>query len=911
MLTCRNLCLFLLLLTPSFLSAQLPDDFIDEKLPVPFDFPLGIAFDEDGRGFVWEKAGKVFVIDTTGEKVSEPLIDISEEVSNWKDHGLMGFALDRDFLQNGRFYLYYALDLHHHYHFGTPAYHPDTTTTWEATIGRVARYEADPASGFTRLVPGSRKVLLGESLADGIPLTFQFHGLGSIVAGNDGTLLLTCGDGISSKGADTGGDSLGTYASDAIQKGIMTPDQDLGSYRSQYLGSLNGKLMRIDPDNGDGLPSNPFYEPENPRSPASRIWSTGLRNAYRIMVRPESGSHYAADGDPGHVFVGDVGTGGWEELNIVKKGGGNYGWPIMEGPYWTGGFANVEPPQNPLAPNPLYDGGASCAREFFTFRELMEWPRSPGQELPPVNPCNFSLQIPLSPHRSLAVPPDLSWSNSRWNLPIRTVVPGFSVNDNLTGIALSDPASGVEGEEFGGFSSLAGVFYTGSSFPTDYRGKYFGFDHEGWIRVFEFDEESRLISIQPFYDEATNIIHLTLNPRDGSLYLVNMQNEVRRISYGGTPLPVAVIEADRYFGTGDLLVEFDGTNSTAAQTGIREYFWDFGDGDTSTLAKPTHLFLAAGDQPRSYVVSLSVTDSVGTTARAERLVSLNNSPPKVRISSFEDGDRYPLDKTVILELSGEVSDSEHGQEELEYEWQVFLHHNDHFHPEPVSASPLSYALLSPLGCDRDEYWYRVTLAVTDPEGLQSSDSKLVFPACEEPAPMGTDIIAEGFADRIELAWSDDVNEEVAEYEIQRTTDFFHFETLGYVSAGNGVDYGFVDSFPKLGINIYRIKIIDSRRGFSYSNLGSANFPLRPEIRVFPNPASGQITIALDKPEAKALQVELFTPNAVKVLSRTFEIEDIRQSFAEQLPLQYLDNGLYYFRITNGQKEQSGPLLIAK
>ena len=76
------------------LKAQLPEDFYDQKLYDNFTFPTGLTFDEEGRMYVWEKEGKVHIIDANGELLSDPLIDISEEVTNWKDHGLMGFVLD-------------------------------------------------------------------------------------------------------------------------------------------------------------------------------------------------------------------------------------------------------------------------------------------------------------------------------------------------------------------------------------------------------------------------------------------------------------------------------------------------------------------------------------------------------------------------------------------------------------------------------------------------------------------------------------------------------------------------------------------------------------------------------------------------------------------------------------------------
>ena len=46
--------------------------------------------------FVWEKAGRVYIVEN-GVRHSIPLIDIREEVGNWRDFGLIGFALDPDF----------------------------------------------------------------------------------------------------------------------------------------------------------------------------------------------------------------------------------------------------------------------------------------------------------------------------------------------------------------------------------------------------------------------------------------------------------------------------------------------------------------------------------------------------------------------------------------------------------------------------------------------------------------------------------------------------------------------------------------------------------------------------------------------------------------------------------------------
>jgi glucose/arabinose dehydrogenase len=127
---------------------HLPDKFYDQRYLNQFDFPVALVFEENGRMFVAEKGGVVWVVDTNKQVLPVPLIDLSEEVANWKDHGLMSIALDKNFLSNGYFYLLYALDLHHYDYFGTPQYNPDTSVTNYPTIGRLARYQADPATGF-------------------------------------------------------------------------------------------------------------------------------------------------------------------------------------------------------------------------------------------------------------------------------------------------------------------------------------------------------------------------------------------------------------------------------------------------------------------------------------------------------------------------------------------------------------------------------------------------------------------------------------------------------------------------------------------------------------------------------------------------------------------------------------------
>ena len=51
-----------------------------------------------------------------------------------------------------------------------------------------------------------------------------------------------------------------TYYNQALIDGIIRPDENVGAFRSQMLNSHNGKLLRINPENGDGVRSNPFFD---------------------------------------------------------------------------------------------------------------------------------------------------------------------------------------------------------------------------------------------------------------------------------------------------------------------------------------------------------------------------------------------------------------------------------------------------------------------------------------------------------------------------------------------------------------------------------------------------------------------------------------------------------------------------
>lgn len=122
--------------------------------------------------------------------------------------------------------------------------------------------------------------------------TYSNHNGGQLQFGPDGYLYIGTGDG------GGGGDPLGS---------------------GQNVNTLLGKILRIDVNGA--LPY--AIPPSNPLVGApglDEIYAWGVRNPWRFSFDRFTGTPY----------VGDVGQGSWEEVDVLASGG-NHGWNIMEG----------------------------------------------------------------------------------------------------------------------------------------------------------------------------------------------------------------------------------------------------------------------------------------------------------------------------------------------------------------------------------------------------------------------------------------------------------------------------------------------------------------------------------------------------------------------------------------------------
>jgi glucose/arabinose dehydrogenase len=135
--------------------------------------------------------------------------------------------------------------------------------------------------------------------------------------------------------------------------------------RAQALDNPFGKILRVRFD-GTAPADNPFVDGDGPNWDA--IWATGFRN-------PFSFSWSAATG---RLFVADVGEDAWEEIDDVTRGG-NYGWPVREGPCARGSSTDCAAARGFAQPLFAYEHPDGCA---VTGADVYEPPSSAAHPFP-------------------------------------------------------------------------------------------------------------------------------------------------------------------------------------------------------------------------------------------------------------------------------------------------------------------------------------------------------------------------------------------------------------------------------------------------------------------------------------------------------------------------------------------------
>ena len=245
-------------------------------LPVHVASPPG-----DGRRLMVVQQGGAVRVVRDAVPLAEPFLTLSGDFLSGGERGLLSIAFRPDYEQSRLLYAYY------------------TDAEGDIRVDELRR----AADSRDRVEPGYRRPVI-----EILHREAGNHNGGQLQYGRDGHLYIATGDG--------GG-------------GYDEPIRD-----ARDLGSLLGKILRIDPTPGGGytVPSdNPYFGTESP-GPQRRdeIWSYGLRNPFR----------FSFDRVTGDLLIGDVGQSKVEEIDYsaavpgVGAGRGtNFGWDDCEGSF--------------------------------------------------------------------------------------------------------------------------------------------------------------------------------------------------------------------------------------------------------------------------------------------------------------------------------------------------------------------------------------------------------------------------------------------------------------------------------------------------------------------------------------------------------------------------------------------------
>jgi len=510
--------------SPARADPVLPPGFaVDDAAPgAALLVPTGMAFLPDGRFLVSEKRGRVYEV-RGGIRQPDPLWSRESEVLDQHDRGLLGIAVDPNYFVNHYIYLYYTVD-------------PDSDgdDLNDRAFNRLTRYQV----GFTDssvVDTSTRTVLLGVDWPSAPVSASTSHIGGCLRWGTDGSLLVSVGDGAEFTFPDAGGNDPGQFG-----PGLSDPSQDIGAYRAQDITGLNGKILRLNPADGRGYASNPYFDGDLD-SPRSKVWCYGFRNPFRFAVRPGSGSTDSAAGQPGHLFIGDVGWDTFEELDVARVAGLNFGWPCYEGPTFN----------SPYVPYPPAHNGCD----------------SFGSATNPEEPT----------------PPFASWNHLD---PTQSDPPSFIGNCVIAGAFYTGnryPPS-----------------YQGQFFFSDY-----GQDWIKVAVVDSADQRLKLLDFAPSADLPVDYAVHPITGDLYYVSIIRQQIRRIRYAgaVDGNLPPVAHMGAAPLSGEAPLEVSFTADGSTDPEGGPLTYHWLFGDGGSADGLVVGHVYQSFGVMPVQLIVT--------------------------------------------------------------------------------------------------------------------------------------------------------------------------------------------------------------------------------------------------------------------------------------------------------------------
>jgi glucose/arabinose dehydrogenase len=264
-----------------------------------FVSPIGVVAvpDNSDRLFVIDQPGKIWIIDSAGNKLATPFMDVASIMvpltPDFDERGLLGLAFHPDYQTNGRFFIYYQRP--------PRAGGPETGVPWN-NLSRISEFKVSTSNSNLADMSSEKIILEWDDP--------QFnHNGGTIAFGPDGYLYIAIGDGGSADDVAPG-HVADWYTANEGGNGQDIEANLLGNVLRLDINEANGKNYGIPPD-------NPFVNKDG----LDEIYAYGFRNPFRMSF-DMGGSH--------GLYLGDAGQVLYEEINLVTKGG-NYGWNIKEG----------------------------------------------------------------------------------------------------------------------------------------------------------------------------------------------------------------------------------------------------------------------------------------------------------------------------------------------------------------------------------------------------------------------------------------------------------------------------------------------------------------------------------------------------------------------------------------------------
>ncbi len=308
-------------------AITLPSGFQEQVVFSGLSQPTNIEFAQDGRIFIAEKGGRIKVFDGLADTTPTLFANLSANVHDQWDRGLLGMTLAPNFPADPWVYVLYTYDAPPGQ--TAPVYNDVCSNANNGlcvVTGQLSRLQANG-----NVMTGSEQVLIRDWCQQ-----YPSHSIGDLAFGADGMLYVSSGDGASFSAVDYGNLPSGNPTNpcgDPANEGGAVRAQDIRTAGDET--QLDGTLLRLNPATGAAAAGNPLIGSAD--ADTRRIVANGLRNPYRLTMRP--GTNEA--------WIADTGWNAWEEVNRVVNPTGavnNFGWPCYEGTGRNGGYDSVDLP---------------------------------------------------------------------------------------------------------------------------------------------------------------------------------------------------------------------------------------------------------------------------------------------------------------------------------------------------------------------------------------------------------------------------------------------------------------------------------------------------------------------------------------------------------------------------------------